>query len=121
MGLPYVWQGLKIGVGVAFQSTVTSIRHWGQVPTASRLPFCFRHDPTHYDEKVVPHEQKVHLTLSGHTHGMQFGFEIPGLRWSPVQYRYKKWAGLYETNGKYLLCKSGFWVFGLSPARRYLA
>lgn len=67
------------------------------------------HDPTHFDEKVVPHDNKVHLTLSGHTHGMQFGIEIPGvLKWSPASFRYPKWAGLYEEKGKYLYVNRGF-------------
>lgn len=67
------------------------------------------HDPTHFDEKVKNHKQKVHLTLSGHTHGMQFGIEIPGwFKWSPVKYRYPKWAGLYEEFGRYLYVNRGF-------------
>ncbi|MDX5326875.1 MAG: metallophosphoesterase [Bacteroidota bacterium] len=67
------------------------------------------HDPTHFDEKVKVHSHKVHLTLSGHTHGMQFGIEIPGwIKWSPVKYRYPKWAGLYEDLGKYLYVNRGF-------------
>jgi len=54
------------------------------------------HDPTHWDAKVVHHRNRVQLTLSGHTHGAQFGIEIPGFRWSPAQYIYRQWAGLYE-------------------------
>ncbi len=66
------------------------------------------HDPSHYDEQVVEHPKKVHLTLSGHTHGMQFGIEIPGFKWSPVKYKYPKWAGLYEKAGQYLYVNRGF-------------
>ncbi|MGB1451091.1 MAG: metallophosphoesterase, partial [Marinirhabdus sp.] len=52
------------------------------------------HDPSHWQEEVKQHTKNIQLTLSGHTHGMQFGIEIPGfLKWSPVQYRYKNWAG----------------------------
>lgn len=67
------------------------------------------HDPSHWDE-VVQHDAKhYHLTLSGHTHGLQFGIEIPGIiRWSPVQYVYKQWAGLYENLGRYVYVNRGF-------------
>jgi len=54
------------------------------------------HDPSHWKEEVLPSYSGIDLMLSGHTHGMQFGVEIPGLKWSPVQYVYKEWAGLYE-------------------------
>lgn len=66
------------------------------------------HDPSHWDQKVLEHKQKIHLTLSGHTHGMQFGIEIPGFRWSPVKYRYPRWAGLYEEAEQYLYVNRGF-------------
>lgn len=66
------------------------------------------HDPSHWDEEVIKHEQKIHLTLSGHTHGMQFGIEIPGFRWSPVKYRYPRWAGLYEEAQQFLYVNRGF-------------
>ena len=67
------------------------------------------HDPTHYDAKVKRHPHKVHLTMSGHTHGMQFGIEIPGVvKWSPVKWRYPKWAGLYQEAGRFLHVNRGF-------------
>jgi len=67
------------------------------------------HDPSHFDYQVKNHPKKFQLTLSGHTHGMQFGIEIPGfLKWSPVKYRYPKWAGLYEELGQYLYVNRGF-------------
>ena len=67
------------------------------------------HDPSHYDSQVKNHNKKVDLTLSGHTHGMQFGIEIPGFfKWSPIKYRYPKWAGLYEENKRYLYVNRGF-------------
>jgi predicted MPP superfamily phosphohydrolase len=72
------------------------------------------HDPTHWDEEVKGLENPIHLTLSGHTHGMQMGVEIPGFRWSPSQYRYKKWAGLYEEAGKILHINRGFGFLGFS-------
>ncbi len=74
------------------------------------------HDPTHFDEIVKKHPANVQLTLSGHTHGMQFGLDLKNLRWSPVQYRYKKWADLYESEGKFLYVNRGFGVIGF-PGR----
>ncbi|MDR7129056.1 putative MPP superfamily phosphohydrolase [Algoriphagus sp. 4150] len=67
------------------------------------------HDPSHFDEEVKKFSQLIHLTLSGHTHGMQFGIEIPGfIKWSPASLRYPKWAGLYEELGRYLHVNRGF-------------
>ena len=67
------------------------------------------HDPSHWGPKVLPHPFKIHLTLSGHTHGMQFGIEIPGwIKWSPVKWRYKHWAGIYEDNKQLLNVNRGF-------------
>ena len=66
------------------------------------------HDPSHWDEEVKTWESKIDLTLSGHTHGMQFGIEIPGFKWSPVQFMYKHWAGLFEEAGRYLYVNRGF-------------
>ena len=67
------------------------------------------HDPSHWEYEVKDHEKNFHLTLSGHTHGMQFGIEIPGyFKWSLVQYVYKQWAGLYENKGRYVYVNRGF-------------
>jgi len=67
------------------------------------------HDPSHWDYEVENSPNNYQLTLSGHTHGLQFGIEIPGVfQWSPVQYRYKHWAGLYENLGRYLYVNRGF-------------
>lgn len=67
------------------------------------------HDPSHWDYEVQHHPKNFHLTLSGHTHGMQFGIEIPGyFKWSLVQYVYKQWAGLYENKGRYVYVNRGF-------------
>ena len=67
------------------------------------------HDPSHWDEKIQHDDNHYHLTLSGHTHGFQFGIEIPGwVKWSPVQYVYKQWAGLYENTGRYIYVNRGF-------------
>ena len=70
------------------------------------------HDPTHWDHEVKSRDEHIHLTLSGHTHGMQVGVELPGFRWSPVKYRYPKWAGLYEENGRFLYINRGFGYLG---------
>jgi len=71
------------------------------------------HDPSHWEHQIKDHPMKVHLTLSGHTHGMQFGVDIPGLiKWSPVQYRYPFWAGIYKRNNKFLNVNRGFGFIG---------
>ncbi|MGD9993619.1 MAG: metallophosphoesterase [Salinivirgaceae bacterium] len=70
------------------------------------------HDPTHWRQQVLDFGKHIHLTLSGHTHGMQFGFELGKLKWSPVKYKYAEWAGLYETAGKYLNVNRGFGHIG---------
>lgn len=70
------------------------------------------HDPSHWDAQVRPHYSDVDLTLSGHTHGMQFGIEIPGFKWSPVQYVYKQWHGLYEQGNQKLYVNPGFGFIG---------
>lgn len=67
------------------------------------------HDPSHWEYEVKNHEKNFQLTLSGHTHGMQFGIEIPGyFKWSLAQYIYKQWAGLYENAGRYVYVNRGF-------------
>jgi predicted MPP superfamily phosphohydrolase len=72
------------------------------------------HDPTHWEEKVRYNPANIHLTLSGHTHGAQFGVEIAGLRWSPVQYRYLDWAGLVNEKDRYLYVNRGFGFLAFS-------
>lgn len=67
------------------------------------------HDPSHWDQIIKNHPKHFQLTLSGHTHGMQFGIEIPGwFKWSPVQYRYKQWAGIYAHERRQLNVNRGF-------------
>jgi predicted MPP superfamily phosphohydrolase len=72
------------------------------------------HDPSHFDAQVKKHLSKINLTLSGHTHGMQFGIELFGIKWSPVKLRYKHWAGLKEENNRYLYINRGFGFIGFS-------
>jgi predicted MPP superfamily phosphohydrolase len=67
------------------------------------------HDPSHWEEQVISHKEHIDLTLSGHTHGMQFGIEIPGwIKWSPIQYRYKYWAGVYKEQNQFINVNRGF-------------
>ena len=70
------------------------------------------HDPSHWEAEVRKDYQDIALTLSGHTHGMQFGIDIPGFKWSPVQYVYKQWAGLYQQENQYLYVNRGFGFIG---------
>ncbi len=74
------------------------------------------HDPTHWNKKVVNHPVHFDLTLSGHTHGMQFGVEIPGFSWSPIKYIYPEWAGLYKKEDQLLYVNRGFGFLGF-PGR----
>ncbi|MGC6431980.1 MAG: metallophosphoesterase [Jejuia sp.] len=75
------------------------------------------HDPSHWEKQVIDDDYHYHLTLSGHTHGMQFGIEIPGwFKWSPVKWRYKYWAGIYEQLGQYINVNRGFGYLGF-PGR----
>ena len=66
------------------------------------------HDPTHWEDKVKDNKKHIHLTLSGHTHGLQMGIDLPVFKWSPIKYFYKYWAGLYKERGKYLYVNRGF-------------
>ena len=70
------------------------------------------HDPSHWEQEVINHEQHIHLTLSGHTHGMQFGIEIPGFKWSPSKYIYKHWAGLYTKQEQHIYVNRGLGFLG---------
>lgn len=81
---------------------------------AEKYPFkiLMSHDPSHWDAQVRSAYPDIDLTLSGHTHGMQFGLELPGFKWSPVQYIYKEWAGLYEEGKQKLYVNRGFGFIG---------
>lgn len=70
------------------------------------------HDPSHWEAEVVPKFPDIDAMFAGHTHGMQFGIDIPGLKWSPVQYMYKQWAGLYENKDQKLYVNRGFGFIG---------
>ena len=81
---------------------------------SEKYPFkiLMSHDPSHWQAEVIPKYADVDLVLSGHTHGMQFGVELPGFKWSPVQYMYKEWAGLYEAGKQKLYVNRGYGFIG---------
>jgi predicted MPP superfamily phosphohydrolase len=77
------------------------------------LKLLLSHDPTHWDYEVIKQFKDIAITFSGHTHGMQFGIEIPGwIKWSPAKYVYKEWAGLYKSGEQYLYVNRGFGFLG---------
>ena len=81
----------------------------GQGLSPEQFKILLSHDPSYWQEKIKNDPNNYQLTLSGHTHGMQFGIEIPGwFKWSPVQYRYENWAGIYEEFGRYINVNRGF-------------
>lgn len=73
------------------------------------------HDPSHWEEQVM-NKTDIDITFSGHTHGMQMGVEIPGIKWSPAKYLYTYWAGLYKVNNQFLYVNRGF-GYTLFPGR----
>jgi len=78
---------------------------------ANDFKILMSHDPSHWEYEVIDDDYHYHLTLSGHTHGMQFGIEIPGwIKWSPVKWRYKYWAGIYEQKKQLINVNRGFGV-----------
>ncbi|WP_028980103.1 metallophosphoesterase [Sporocytophaga myxococcoides] len=74
------------------------------------------HDPSHWDAQVRPGYPDIDITFSGHTHGFQFGIEAAGIKWSPVQYKYKQWGGLYNEGNQYIYVNRGFGFIGF-PGR----
>ena len=70
------------------------------------------HDPTHWDAQVRPNHPEIDITFAGHTHGFQFGVEIGGFKWSPVQYVYNQWADLYREGDQYIYVNRGFGYLG---------
>ena len=83
-------------------------------PGTENIPFkiLMSHDPSHWDAEVKTKYPDIDLMLSGHTHGMQFGIENPYFKWSPVQWVYKQWAGLYEDGKQKLYVNRGFGFIG---------
>ena len=109
----------KIAVlGVENWSSKASFAKYGDLQKAysgsEHYPFkiLMSHDPSHWKAEVLKDYPDIDLTLSGHTHGMQFGVEIPGIKWSPVQYVYKEWAGLYDHEAQRLYVNRGYGFIG---------
>lgn len=108
---------------------IVGVENWGKPPFkqygdlkkalkgVANIPFkiLLSHDPSHWNEEVVG-KKKIALTLSGHTHGMQAGINIKGKNWSPIQYKYEHWAGLYERFSQYLYVTRGVGWMGF-PGR----
>lgn len=105
-------------IGVQNISGKRTFQTYGNMQKAyngtEKYPFkiLMSHDPSHWDAEVRPNYPDVDLMLAGHTHGMQFGLELPGFKWSPVQYVYKQWAGLYEEGKQKLYVNRGFGFIG---------
>jgi predicted MPP superfamily phosphohydrolase len=83
-------------------------------PGTEQYPFkiLMSHDPSHWDAEVRVKYPDIDLMLAGHTHGMQFGVELPHFKWSPVQWMYKQWAGLYSEGSQHLYVNRGFGFIG---------
>lgn len=83
-------------------------------PGTEKAPFkiLMSHDPSHWDAQVRTNYPDIDLMLAGHTHGMQFGIENPYFKWSPVQWMYKQWAGLYEEGTQKLYVNRGYGFIG---------
>ena len=117
--LPLQKNGEQIAIlGIENWSAKGNFTKYGKMADAysgtDKYPFkiLLSHDPSHWEAEVRAKYKDVDLMLSGHTHGMQFGVEIPGFRWSPVQYVYKQWAGLYEKENQKLYVNRGFGFIG---------
>lgn len=109
---------------------VLGVENWGVPPfpqygdinqakgNAEPAPFqvLLSHDPSHWDAEVIQKHKDIDLTLSGHTHGAQFGVELGNVKWSPVKYKYPRWAGLYQVNKQMLYVNRGFGYIGF-PGR----
>ena len=111
--------------------TILGVENWGVPPfpqkgdvqvaksnntSAKDFQILMSHDPSHWDSVVKKEHPDVNITLSGHTHGMQFGVELGNIKWSPVKYKYPKWAGLYQEKDQYLYVNRGFGYIGF-PGR----
>jgi predicted MPP superfamily phosphohydrolase len=105
-------------VGVQNWSARMNFARYGSLSKAlegvqfNPLNILLSHDPSHWRAEVLNQVNDIHLTLSGHTHGFQFGVDIPGFKWSPVQYMYKEWADLYSENGQHLYVNRGLGFIG---------
>lgn len=107
------------------QIAIIGVENWGKPPFAQYgnlqdarrnaldIPFqiLLSHDPSHWDAEILG-KTNIQLTLSGHTHGMQFGIETRNIHWSPIQMKYPRWGGLYEESGQYLYVNRGLGYIG---------
>lgn len=94
-------------------------KQYGDLPQAMKgMPpghpvILLTHDPSHFDKVVLGKFPQIDLTLSGHTHGMQMGIEVPGyVRWSPASWVYPHWAGHYDFGDQQLYVNRGFGFVG---------
>lgn len=105
-------------IGVENWSARVNFKRYGDLSQAyegvdpQQFQILLSHDPSHWETEVSASYPQIDLTLSGHTHGMQFGVELPGFRWSPVQYVYRRWAGLYQQGTQQLYINRGFGFLG---------
>lgn len=112
-------EGEKIAlIGVENWGANLNFKKYGNLQQAHRntedasFKILLSHDPSHYAAEVRDRYKDIDLTLSGHTHGFQFGVEIPGFKWSPSQYIYPQWAGLYPNGSQYLYVNRGLGCLG---------
>jgi len=105
-------------IGVQNWSARMGFQRYGSIEKATQnisyspVNILLSHDPSHWKAQITDHYPQIDLTLSGHTHGMQFGIEIPGFKWSPVQYFYKEWADLYQHKNQFLYVNRGLGFLG---------
>lgn len=99
---------------------IAGVESWGEPPfpqkgdiakalsgtTTDEFKILLSHDPSHWEAKVLP-ETDINITFSGHTHGGQFGINLPWFKWSPIKYKYPHWSGLYNEGDKYLYVNTG--------------
>ena len=110
-------ESIKI-VGIENWSAKARFPKYGKMDLAMQgiseqeVAILLSHDPSHWEAEVIPKYSNVQLTLSGHTHGMQFGLENPYFKWSPVQWVYKQWAGIYDNKDQQLYVNRGFGFLG---------
>lgn len=106
-------------IGVENYSAKPQFPRYGDLSKAyqgtekASLKLLLSHDPSHWEAQVLQNYKDINITFSGHTHGFQFGIEIPGwIKWSPVKYVYKEWAGLYEKESQFLYVNRGLGFLG---------
>lgn len=106
-------------IGVENYSALPQFPKMGRLADAhegsdgANVKLLLSHDPSHWDFQIVPEFKDIHVTFSGHTHGFQFGIEIPGwIKWSPAQFMYKQWAGLYQQGEQFLYVNRGLGFLG---------